>query len=161
MPPWYPLLGNHELTIDDKGRLLVPADIRKRFEAGGESDELILMNNAGRAQLYPARYQLARFGTIKVGIFPTVKEQRLLLAMFGRSSRLSWDKAGRILLSPQLLATFKLKRDDAVTLVCSGDHAQLWPQAEWAAEQDPLSEETPDLITSLAQGLGPGLATSD
>ena len=161
MPSWYPLLGHHEMTIDDKGRLLVPVDVRKRLEADGESDELILMNMAGRAQLYPARYQLARFATIKVGIFPTPKEQRLMLAFFGRSSRLSWDKAGRILLSPRLLETFKLQRDQEVTLVCNGDHMQLWPREEWEADQDSLSEEMPDLMTLLGPAFGPGLAASE
>jgi len=161
MPPWYPLLGNYELTIDDKGRLLIPADIRKRFEAGGESDELILMNISGRAHLYPARYQLARFATIKMGIVPTPEQQRLMLGLFGRSSRLNWDKAGRILLSPRLLETFRLKRDEAITLVCIGDHIQLWPAGEWEADQGPLSEEMPDLISQLGAGFGPGLTTGD
>ena len=161
MPPWYPLFSSHELTIDDKGRLLVPSEIRKTLETQGESDELILMNMSGRASLYPARYWYEQFGTIKMGRLPTPEEQRLAVMLFGRSTKLGWDKAGRILLSPRLLETYGLEREKPVMLVCGGDHMQLWPAAEWEADQVPQSKEMPGLLTKHAPSYGPGFAKSE
>ena len=154
MPPWYPLLGEHELTVDDKGRMLVPSDVRKRLESFGENDTLVLMNMGGRAFLYPEKFHLARFADLRFAVIPTVREQQLLRALFGSSIRLVWDKQGRILLSPKLIGQFKLERD--VTLVCAGDHVELWNRAEWEAEQARLTEQMPDLIASLSDRLEPG-----
>lgn len=153
MPPWYPLLGEHELTIDDKGRMLVPSDVRKRLESFGESETLIVMNIAGRAFLYPEKFHLQRFANVRVGIVPTVKEQMLLRALFGPSIRLTWDKQGRIQLPAKTIAGYKLDRE--VTLVCAGDHVELWNREDWASEQARLTEQMPDLISAMADRLDP------
>ncbi|MGC4031991.1 MAG: hypothetical protein QM754_09705 [Tepidisphaeraceae bacterium] len=153
MPPWYPLLGEHELTIDDKGRMLVPSDVRKRLESFGESDTLIVMNIAGRAFLYPEKFHLQRFANVRVGIVPTVQQQQLLRALFGASIRLTWDKQGRIQLPVKTIAGYKLDRE--VTLVCAGDHVELWNRDDWATEQARLTEQMPDLISAMADRLDP------
>jgi MraZ protein len=147
MPPWFPLIGDHELTIDDKGRMLVPAEVRKRLEAFGENDVLVLVNMAGRGFLYPEKYHLARLGTVKIGIVPSMKEQMFLRAMFSTAQRLQWDKQGRILLSPKTLATLKLDRE--ITLGCAGDHLELWNRPDWAAEQIRMQQELPDLLAAM------------
>lgn len=153
MPPWYPLIGEHELTIDDKGRMLVPSDVRKRLEAFGETDTLVLMNMGGRAFLYPEKFHLSRFANVRVGIVPTMQEQQLLRALFGPSTRLAWDKQGRILLSPKTIGAYRLDRE--ITLVCAGDHVELWNREDWSAEQVRLTEQMPDLISAMAARLDP------
>ena len=155
MPPWYPLLGEHDLTIDDKGRMLVPADVRKRLESFGESDTLVLMNMGGRAFLYPEKFHMARFASVRTGLVPTVKEQQFMRALFGRSSRVQWDKQGRILLSPKVLADYRLPRNGDITVVCAGDHIELWNREEWQAEQAPLTDQMADLISEMAGRLEP------
>ncbi|MBC7785054.1 MAG: hypothetical protein H7144_14550 [Burkholderiales bacterium] len=141
------------MTIDEKGRLLVPVEVRKRLEAFGESDVLVLMNMGGRAFLYPEKSHLARVGHVKVGIIPSLSEQQLLRALFGPASRLQWDKQGRILLSPKTVGSFKLDRE--IMLVCAGDHLELWNRPDWEAEQQKLAEMMPDLIAAMADRLGP------
>ncbi|HEX8341818.1 MAG TPA: hypothetical protein VF624_12985 [Tepidisphaeraceae bacterium] len=148
MSPWFPLIGEHELAIDEKGRLLVPAEIRKRLELFGENDVLVLVNMGGRAFLYPEKYHLDRIGHVKVNIVPTVQQQLLLRALFGQAQRLQWDKQGRILLSPKLLSGLKLDRE--TTLVCAGDHMELWNRGDWAAEQERLQAGMQELIESLS-----------
>jgi len=153
MSPWFPLIGEHELTIDDKGRLLVPVDVRKRLETFGESDVLVLVNMGGRPFLYPEKYHLNRIGHVKVGIIPSLNEQQLLRALFGPACRLQWDKQGRILLSPKNVGLFKLNRE--IMLVCAGDHLELWNRPDWELEQTRLAEMMPELIASMADRLGP------
>jgi MraZ protein len=152
MPPWYPLIGGHELTIDEKGRLLVPAEVRKRLETYGESDVLVLMFMGGRGFLYPEKYHLSRIAHVQVGIVPTVAEQQLLRALFGPAGRMQWDKQGRILVSPKTMAQLKLDRE--IALVCAGDHLELWNRPEWEAEQARLQEEMPNLINAMSGRLG-------
>ncbi|HEY0008333.1 MAG TPA: hypothetical protein VGB55_06395 [Tepidisphaeraceae bacterium] len=152
MPPWFPLIGEHELTIDDKGRLLVPAEVRKRLETFGENDVLVLVNMAGRGFLYPEKYHLARLGTVKIGIVPSTKEQMFLRAMFSTSMRLQWDKQGRILLPPKTIASLKLERE--TTLACAGDHLELWNRPDWAVEQQRIQEKMTELFDSLPDQLG-------
>jgi len=147
-PSWYPLLGEHELTIDDKGRLLVPADIRKRLEQSGENDTLILMKITGRLFLYPEKFQLSRYANVRVGVVPTEQEQRLLRGLFGPSLRLTWDKQGRILLSPKTIGSFKLDRE--ITLVCAGDHLEVWNRPDWAAEQGQVDTDMPALLEAFS-----------
>lgn len=154
MPPWYPLIGEHELTIDDKGRMLVPSDVRKRLESFGENDTLISVNMGGRLFLYPEKFHLARFASVRVGIVPTMQEQQLLRALFGPSIRLTWDKQGRVLFSPKTLTGYKLDRE--VTLVCAGDHVELWNRDDWSAEQARLTEQMPDLISAMSARLESG-----
>ncbi len=151
MPPWFPLIGEHELTIDDKGRLLVPAEVRKRLETFGESDVLVLVNMGGRGFLYPEKYHLSRIGNVKVGIVPTVQEQRLLRALFGQSSRLQWDKQGRLLVSPKTSTGLKLDRE--ITIVAAGDHLELWNRSDWAEEQLSLQQQMPELINAMSSRL--------
>jgi MraZ protein len=152
MPPWFPLIGEHELTIDDKGRLLVPAEVRKRLETFGESDVLVLVNMGGRGFLYPEKYHLSRIGHVKVGIVPTPREQLFLRAMFAQSSRLQWDKQGRILVSPKTSSGLKLDRD--ITVLCAGDHLELWNRTDWAEEQQRLQQQMPELINAMSGQLG-------
>jgi MraZ protein len=144
-------MGEHELTIDEKGRLLVPSDVRRRLETFGESDELILVNMGGRGFLYPEKFHLSRLGNVKTSIVPTLQEQQLLRALFGSVVRLAWDKQGRILLSPKTIANFKLDRE--IMLVCSGDHLELWNRQDWTNEQTALEAKMPDLIASLSEKL--------
>ena len=66
------LYGEHELTIDDKNRLLVPAEIRKSLspERDGEAFFLVIGRNR-KPWLYPERYyehlvSLGQFGCDKV-----------------------------------------------------------------------------------------------
>lgn len=152
MPPWFPLIGEHELTIDDKGRLLVPAEIRKRLETFGESDVLVLVNMGGRGFLYPEKYHLSRIGNVKVGIVPTVREQQFLRAMFGQSVRLQWDKQGRVLIQPKTSSGLKLDRE--ITIVCAGDHMELWNRQDWAEEQQRLQASMPELVDAMSGRLG-------
>lgn len=151
MPPWFPLIGEHELTIDDKGRLLVPAEVRKRLETCGETDVLVLVNMGGRGFLYPEKYHFSRIGHVKVGIVPTPREQLFMRAVFGQAVRLPWDKQGRILLSPKTVTSLKLDRE--ITIVCAGDHLELWNRPDWANEQVTLQQQMSELISSMSDQL--------
>lgn len=152
MPPWFPLIGEHELTIDDKGRLLVPAEVRKRLETFGESDVLVMVNMGGKAFLYPEKYHLSRIGSVTISVVPTVEEQRFLRAFFGQSVRLPWDKQGRILVSPKMMGNLKLNRE--ISIVCAGDHLELWNRPDWTDEQPILQQQMPEIITEMAGKLG-------
>jgi len=155
-PSWYPLIGEHDLTIDDKGRLLVPADIRKRLEQSSETETLILVNMGGQAFLYPEKFHLSRYATFTIGgVLPTVQEQMLQRALFGPSSRLVWDKQGRILLSPKLIGTYKLQRE--ITLVCAGDRLELWNRLAWVDEQRHMTEQMPALIANMSKRPDPAV----
>ena len=153
MPPWYPLIGEHELTVDDKGRLLVPSDIRRRLEGSGEGDTLILTKSGRVACLYPEKYHLDRLAAVKTSLFATATEQSLMRAMFGTATRVAWDKQGRILLPPKTAAAFKLQRE--VVMVCAGDCMELWNPTEWEAEQAGIPEQMPNWIEQLSAKLEP------
>lgn len=153
MPPWFPLIGEHELTIDDKGRLLVPAEVRKRLETYGESDELILVNMGGRGFLYPEKYHMARVASFYVSTYLDPTEARFMRLVFGQAVRLPWDKQGRILVSPKMVGNLHLDRE--ITIVCAGDHLELWNRPDWAKEQLELQQQSPELIKAMSSKLAP------
>jgi DNA-binding transcriptional regulator/RsmH inhibitor MraZ len=123
------------------------------LEQFGENDTLILMNFGGRIHLYPERFYMSRFGQLRPSVVPTVDELRLMRSLFGSSQRLQWDKQGRILLSPKTMGQFKLDRE--TTVVCTGDHLELWNRSERADDQAELSKDTPDLIEKMADRFTP------
>lgn len=153
MPPWFPLIGEHELTIDEKGRLLVPAEVRKRLETYGESDELVLVNMGGRGFLYPEKYHMSRVASFHVSTILDTTEARFMRLVFGQSVRLPWDKQGRILVSPKTAGSLKLDRE--ITIVCAGDHLELWNRPDWAQEQLELQQQMPELVKAMSSKLTP------
>jgi DNA-binding transcriptional regulator/RsmH inhibitor MraZ len=131
------LYGEYELTIDDKNRLLVPAEIRRRLDPSEHGDKV--------PWFYPDRfYEQLTAAQVKPKLNPTPAELIQHHRNFSLVDRLEWDKQGRILIPGKYLSWGR-KIGREVTLVAAFDHLELHNRTDWAAYREQLlAEPAPD-----------------
>jgi MraZ protein len=127
-------LGRYEHTIDEKGRLTIPARYRELLENGayvtqGFDGNLIVLPAPSFEQMYqhvngmsmtdPVARQLKRF-------------------MFSNAERCDFDRAGRMLL-PQFLRESAELNGNAI-LVGVGDYFEIWSPQNWARQNELLQD---------------------
>ncbi len=127
-------LGRYEHTIDDKGRLTIPARYRELLENGayvtqGFDHNLIVHPVASFEEMSARVNQLA---------FTDPVARQLKRYIFSTAERCEIDKAGRILL-PQFLREMA-KVDGAVILVGAGAYFEIWSPAVWAQQNESLQD---------------------
>jgi MraZ protein len=131
------LHGEYELSIDDKGRFLIPAEIRKRMEPERDGSAFFLVIGPDRRPwLYTERFYESLLETQSSDLLPG----RDLLArdrrMFGTAAYLEPDKQGRVLIPDA--ARKRTAIDKEFTLVGVRDHLEIWRREEWSAEKERL-----------------------
>ena len=135
----YRFSGTTLLSIDEKSRLQVPAEVRRRLDPEFDTDVFVIkIGSNGKPWMWPERYYDARvFDQESAGdvddIDPTPEQ---LERMLGRSAdlyRVPMDKAGRILLPELVVSLTDTGRD--VALLGVFNHLQLWNREDYAARQ--------------------------
>lgn len=145
------LYGEYELSIDEKNRLLVPADIRKRLGPETHGEAFFLIVGINRVPwLYPEIYyeQLVS-ETTPSEITPGEDLLAFDQMNFAMASRLPWDKQGRLLIPDRTLRRTGLGRD--VTLIGVRDHLELWNRADWEARREALEARASEIALRAKQ----------
>jgi MraZ protein len=120
------LLGTFDLSLDPKGRLIIPKRYRAVFEAGlyvtyGDEENLVI-------------YALPEFNKLREVI------QKLDVTDFENTRRqdrffsgyvTSLDKLGRFLLTPHMRGSVGLVEGGEVTLTGSGNRMKIWAPQRW------------------------------
>jgi MraZ protein len=126
------LYGEHELTIDEKNRLLVPADIRKAIDPARDGEALFLLVGLNRKPwFYTEKYYQSLVAKRQQDLTP---DEDLLLfdqMNFSMISRVEPDKQGRLVLPEKLLRRTGIGKE--VTMIGARDHLELWNRVEWEA----------------------------
>ena len=132
-------LGSHQLTVDEKGRLAIPARIRSQLADSHGLDVVITMGPRTSLEIYPAQ----EFKTIAEQI-QTLEDREaaelLKLAFVGRAVETEIDKQGRVML-PQFLRK-QAQLESSVVLVGQINRLELWAQATW----DEMFNEGPNSV---------------
>jgi MraZ protein len=122
--------GVTQLTLDNKGRLAIPARHRQAL-SGDSAGRVVLTADPGHCLLL---YPLAEWEPIQARLMALSSFndrirslQRLLV---GHADDVELDGAGRILVPPALRQYAAL--DKRVTLVGQGNKFELWDEARWA-----------------------------
>jgi len=138
-------LGEYRHSMDDKGRLTVPARYRQLLEDGGYITEgidpiLIVLQKDTFERLGTAITQLSFTD-------PEVREFGRLF--FSRAERIEADGSGRILV-PQFLRE-RHGLNGEVVMVGAGSHFELWSPADWAKQSEKLDkvQNTADYFAKL------------
>ena len=118
-------LGRYQHSIDDKGRLMVPARFRELLEGGayltqGFEKCLMVMTEAHFKQVYDLITSMSLTD-------PTARLLRRLI--FSNAYQVEVDKVGRILV-PGNLRQFAGLETDAV-VAGQGEYFEVWMPAEW------------------------------
>lgn len=138
-------LGRHSHSIDDKGRLALPARFREELGAG------VVVTRGFDACLlvYPiAAWQplAERVSALSVGD-PDARVLRRML--FAHASDLQPDRQGRILLPADLRTWSGLEREAVVAGM--HDYIEIWTPAGWEAQDAIVEREGSSIAERLAQ----------
>jgi MraZ protein len=138
--------GEYRHTVDDKGRIAVPAKFRVQLGAGAVVSRwldacLAIHTQEGWDEL-----------ATKVAALPITdpNARRFSRLIFAGAAEVELDRQGRILLPAYLRDHIALGSEAVV--VGSRDHAEIWVPATWATYAQGL--EDPDELAEAFAGLG-------
>ena len=138
--------GEYRHTVDDKGRIAVPAKFRVQLGAGAVVSRwldacLAIQTQQGWDDL-----------ATKVAALPITdpNARRFQRLIFAGAAEVELDRQGRVLLPGYLREHIDLGTEAMV--VGSRDHAEIWVPATWATYAQGL--EDPDELAQAFAGLG-------
>ena len=134
--------GKFDHTIDDKGRLVLPAAYRSAFVDGG----FLTFMGASAGLFTEDEFEKYRRKITLSGVF-TRKDLQQLMAL---TTPLQPDAQHRVAISPNLRERVSLGREVAV--VGQGSHVEIFPKDVWdarEAESREADESGRDLTTKF------------
>jgi len=145
------LLGEYDLTIDDKNRLLIPSEVRRSLNAADEGDYLYLVVGAPNRKpwLYPRNRYETLAGNIESDFTPDPEVLAFRQAFFANSTRLDWDKQGRVLISDKILQRTGTGRE--ITMIGAADHLEIWNRDAWNSQFEENLSRMNELILKMKQ----------
>jgi MraZ protein len=143
-------LGEYEVTVDAKGRFLLPAAIKKKLPEHSPGEFVINRGFEKCLSLYPVNnWQPIFEGISKLNDFdPKVREFRRYF--FNGATELELDTAGRLLIPPNLREHAGIGKD--IVLVGSVEKIEIWDIKKYKEFFDSM---TPQSFSQLAKEVIP------
>jgi MraZ protein len=137
--------GEAEYTLDDKGRLTIPAKFRSHL-----SDGVIVARGLEPCLLIFTPDAWQNYVTSLYGHLPQNKENTRAIArfVFSGASDQTLDKQGRILL-PSNLRTYAGLRENVVILGIQ-DHLEVWDVEAWQKDLKSLEINAREISENLS-----------
>jgi len=127
--------GEFEHTVDTKGRLAIPSEIRSRMKKAEDGEAFYLTIGSNRAlRLYPEKGFERLAAMIEEGLVTDEAVQEFDQLLFPLSRRLELDSAGRIRLPDRMMERAALGKE--VVLIGVRDHLEIRDLKQWNAELD-------------------------
>ena len=140
-------IGEHHHSIDEKGRVQVPAKWRSKLAEGA----VVTKGFDGSLNLYP----LSEWSEIAQKLAALPQSQPSVRAYVRQTLAaavdVELDKLGRIVIPPLLKGFANLKK--AVVLAGLHDHIELWDTSGWDRYVNSIDGNSPELAATL-QNLG-------
>ncbi len=142
-------LGQYDHTIDDKGRLAIPARFRAELAEG-----LYLTAGVDRCLtiLTPRAWQVMAEGIANLPWLNSDARQ-VQRSLFAAATHLVPDKLGRVVI-PQYLRTHA-GLDAEVVVAGVYDRIEIWDRAAWERSRSDFLERGPEQVQGLAELLRP------
>jgi MraZ protein len=146
--------GANKLTLDAKGRMVMPTRYRDRIHERSHGRLVITIDRDPCLLIYPLPdwEEIER----KLMQLPSLPPQtrRLQRLMVGHATDLELDGHGRVLLPPELREFAGLARQ--AVLIGQGTHFELWDEARWNERRaewlkgDDLATDLPGELEKLS-----------
>jgi len=141
------LLGEYEHTIDDKGRLTLPARFRQQFDAG----VVLTRGMDGCIYAYARDRWEALVESRLATLDPLSREGRLMQRFFfSGAADAEPDRQGRVMIPAALAESARLSRDVVVAGVY--DHLEIWDRAAWREHLKEVEGSAEHVAERLATG---------
>ena len=146
MPPTTLLfLGEFEHSIDDKGRLAIPARFRPALDDG-----LFITRGLDRCLVIWDADSWRSMAERVRDLNPWQGDaRRMQRHFFSGAVQAQPDKLGRVVIPQYLRAYAGL--EDEVVVVGLADRVEVWARAEWERERSEAERDSADLAEHLAQ----------
>lgn len=144
-------LGEYELSMDAKGRFMLPAGFRKQLPEG--ADELGFVVNRGMEPCL-SFYTMAGWEAVsgklqKLNDF-NPKVQRFKRLFLSGATQVGLDSAGRILLPKPLQEYAQLKKE--LVFTCQGAKVEIWDKKAYYAYLQVHSDDFSSLAGEVVGG---------
>ena len=138
-------LGEHEHTLDEKGRLTLPAKFRDSFPDG-----LVLTRGMdGCVFAYPVSGWQQLVDTRLAALDPLSRDDRMIQRhFFAGAAEATADRQGRVMIPASLAKHAALGRDVVVAGVF--DHLEIWDRSAWQTQVKDLEGRAEDVAERLA-----------
>ncbi|MDO4694163.1 MAG: division/cell wall cluster transcriptional repressor MraZ [Eikenella sp.] len=143
--------GMHELSIDSKGRLAIPAKFRELLSRRYSPALVVTLDSRSHFLLYPEEeWQKTAAAVMAMDVNGKPHAKRYQSMVLHNAETLELDSAGRILLPAHLRR--RVDFDKEVTLVGRVDRLELWGRERWEADMNALLDmDTDELDAELAE----------
>ncbi len=147
-------IGQFDHTIDAKGRLAIPADVRSRWNPKEHGSAWFAVPwPDGAIRLYPeASFEARAVGVLPETLTPSASQSKLQILLFGASARMEMDSAGRIRIPDVVLEAVGLGTE--VVIVGCGDRFEVRDRAAWKAGFKDELATLPALLKEVERGHG-------
>jgi MraZ protein len=136
--------GATKVTLDDKGRLVVPVRQRPLLLERSEGDPVVTIDRDGKCLLIYAEKDWTVVQTSLMAL-PNLDDRarRLQHLIMGHATDIKVDAHGRMLLTEELREFAGIERQ--AMFVGQGNHCELWDEARWVAQRTQwlLAESVP------------------
>lgn len=120
--------GSHQVSIDDKGRLAIPARFRQSLSESCGGQLMLTIGPNPCLEIYPAP-EFQRIVRDIQAMDDRVVAEQLKQIFVGFAVETTMDAQGRILVAPMLRKRARL--DANVVLMGQDSRFDLWPQDVW------------------------------
>ncbi len=138
-------LGEHEHTIDDKGRLTLPAKLRAPF-----ADGIVLTRGLDKCvyAFTPERWQALRDERL-AAIDPfSIEGRKIRRYLFTGAAESTLDRQGRVPIPAALGSYAGIDREVVVAGV--DDHLEIWDRTAWRTLAEDFEGSAEDVAERLA-----------
>lgn len=138
-------VGWHELTIDAKGRLAIPSDIRSQLNPATDGEVLYAVIQEGPTLgLYTQRGFEKRAEQLENSPRPAEEVLAYEQMFYALASRVELDKQGRVRLPERLVSIAGLDKD--VVMIGVKDHLQIHDRKTWHAKVADTLANRPEML---------------
>jgi MraZ protein len=135
--------GEHEYKADEKGRVPLPPKFRQEMKDG-----VILAKGAEKCiAVYPISEWKKLAHNLATKTVTPANLRKLNRAIFGSAFSASFDRQGRITLTPSLRSYANIS--DTVFVVGANNYVELWNAELWKEEKASVEEQVSQIIESF------------
>jgi MraZ protein len=142
-----PFLGEYDVPIDDKGRIFVPADIRKKLPPEAVDTFVVVRGFDRCLTAYPQHIWEEKAREI-LNLRQTERKVRVFIrGMLSQAAEVKLDRQGRASIPRKLLQRVGI--EDHMVVIGALDKLEFWNPEDWAQfmeEADPALEEVAETL---------------
>ena len=135
-------LGEHGVPVDDKGRIFVPAEFRKKLPPEANETMLVVRGFARCLAAYPQNVWEETAAPQLLGLpQKDPKARAFIRSILSQAAEIKLDRQGRATIPRKLLA--KADIDDQMVVIGALDKLEFWNPDDWRKfldEADPTME---------------------